>query len=112
MMKPYPRAQILHDEKKRKFNFCLSKARRTSENAFGIMSTIFRIFFIPINLKTETETDSIIVVCCNMLRDDYLSLNPTKVDITPNLEGFPTQNLINLAGTGGFAGAEGFEVRR
>ncbi|CAH1959144.1 unnamed protein product [Acanthoscelides obtectus] len=46
MMKPYPRAQILHDEKKRKFNFCLSKARRTSENAFGIMSTIFRIFLL------------------------------------------------------------------
>jgi len=113
MMKPYSRTQMLQDAKKRTFNYCLSKARRTSENAFGIMSAVFRIFFTPINLKPET-IDSVIVVCCclhNMLRDDYLSTNPSTADRTLNIKDSPTQNMINLAGTGGFAQAEGFRVR-
>lgn len=114
MMKPYSGAQMLQDADKRTFNYCLSKARRTSENAFGIISAIFRIFFTPIHLKPET-IDLVIVVCCclhNMLRDEYLSKNPLNADRTLNLEDFPTQNLINLAGTGGFAHSEGFRVRR
>lgn len=113
MMKPYSRPQMLQDEKKRIFNYCLSKARRTSENAFGIMSAIFRIYFTPINLKPET-IDAVIVVCCclhNMLRDDYLSANPSNAERIPSLEDLPTHNLIDLAGTGGFAQAEGFQVR-
>ena len=113
VMKPYSRVQMLQDPRKRTFNYCLSKARRTSENAFGIMSTIFRIFFTPINLKTET-VDLVIAVCCclhNMLRDDYISMNPSNANRIATVEGNPTQNMLNLAGTGGFARAEGFEVR-
>lgn len=90
MMKPYSRAPMLQDADKRTFNYCLSKARRTCENAFGIISNIFRIFFTPINLKPGT-IDLVIVVCCclhNMLRDDYLSKNPSNVD-NPEPELFP-----------------------
>lgn len=113
MMKPYSKAQILQDANKRMFNYCLSKARRVSENAFGIMCAIFRIFFTPIYLKPET-VDLVVTVCCclhNLLRNEYLSENPFRADITQNLEDFPTENLIPLAGTGGFTESEGFQVR-
>lgn len=113
MMKPYSKAQMLQDSNKRVFNYCLSKARRVSENAFGIMCAIFRILFTPIYLKPET-VDLIITVCCclhNLLRDEYLSENPFSSDVAQTMEDFPTQNLIPLAGTGGFAKSEGFQVR-
>ncbi len=65
-------------------------------------------------MKTET-VDIVIVVCCslhNMLRNDYLSTNPSDADRTPNVDGFPNQNLLNLAGKGGFARADGSEIRQ
>lgn len=113
IMKPYSKAQILEDPKKRKFNYRLSKARRVSENAFGIMCAIFRIFFTPINLKPATVDLAIVVCCClhNMLRDEYISKNPSQLVISQNVEDFPTQNMIPLAGTGGFAKSDGFQVR-
>lgn len=114
VMKPYSKAQILQDGHKRMFNYCLSKARRVSENAFGIMCAIFRIFFTPIHLKPKT-VDLIVTVCCclhNLLRDEYLSENLFKADTTPNFTDLPPQNLIPLAGTGGFSKSDGFQVRR
>lgn len=90
IMKPYLKAQMLEDPNKRKFNYRLSKARRVSENAFGIMCAIFRIFFTPINLKPE-NVDSVIVVCCclhNMLRDDYIYRNPSQLVIYQDVEDF------------------------
>ncbi|CAN7981129.1 unnamed protein product, partial [Ixodes pacificus] len=53
LLKPYPKVDInknQHDEgrgealKKRVFNYRLSRARRVSENAFGILSNRWRIF--------------------------------------------------------------------
>jgi len=113
-MNPYSKAQMLEDPNKRKFNYRLSKARRgVSENAFRIICAIFRILFTPINLKPET-VDSVIVVCCcllNMLRDDSISRNPSQLVIYQDVEDFPTQNMILLAGTCGFTKSDGFQVR-
>lgn len=53
MVKPFPRNQPLIDQSKAIFNYRLSRARRTTGNAFGILSNIFRIFFTPINATTE-----------------------------------------------------------
>lgn len=49
MMRPYPRNQSKSDPKKAIFNYRLSRARRTTENTFGIMCQYFRVFFTPIN---------------------------------------------------------------
>ena len=54
LMRPYPggRSKILPADQ-RIFNYRLSRARRIVENAFGMMSQRFRIFFRRINLNPE-----------------------------------------------------------
>ncbi|CAH1971623.1 unnamed protein product [Acanthoscelides obtectus] len=51
LMKPYPDKNLTREQKM--FNYRLSRARRVSENAFGIMASRFRIFhtIISINFK-------------------------------------------------------------
>ena len=51
MMKPYPGA--CSDISKRIFNCRLSRARRTIENAFGILASRFRVFRRPINCHVD-----------------------------------------------------------
>ncbi|XP_069678805.1 putative nuclease HARBI1 [Periplaneta americana] len=109
IMKPYCRRQILEDEESNQ----LSKARRVSENAFGIMCSTFRNFFTPINVEPET-VDLIVTVCCclhNLLRDDYIAKPPCDGETQAIIDELPADNMIPLAGTGGFAKSEGFKVR-
>lgn len=49
VMKPYGRAQAIEDIEKTIFNYRLSRARRVSENAFGLLSQIFRTFYTNFN---------------------------------------------------------------
>lgn len=54
LMKPYPnRGQ---SESQRIFNYRLSRARRVSENAFGILSSKFRVFLSTLCVKPEYAT--------------------------------------------------------
>jgi len=46
-----------------------------------------------------------------MLKDDYIHRNPSQLVIYQDVEDFPTQNMIPLAGTGGFTKSDGFQVR-
>lgn len=63
LLKPYPRDQSLHDRSKAVFNYRLSRARRIVENAFGILSQCFRIFYTPIQLSVDTIEDLVTVAC-------------------------------------------------
>lgn len=54
MMRPYSRTEARKDYQKTIFNYRLSQARRTTENSFGILSQVFKVFYTPISLKTET----------------------------------------------------------
>lgn len=51
IMKPYPQRNL--SEEKRIFNYRLSRARRISENVFGILSSRFRIFMSTLCVKPE-----------------------------------------------------------
>lgn len=55
LMKPFSGC---HDKRtaKRIFNYRLSRARRVSENAFGVMSSTFRVFRKPILLNPDVAT--------------------------------------------------------
>ena len=49
MMKPYPKQNLMPD--KTVYNYRHSRARRISENLFGILANRWRIFFTTINLE-------------------------------------------------------------
>ncbi|XP_028140337.2 uncharacterized protein LOC114334492 [Diabrotica virgifera virgifera] len=66
LLKPYPGAQD-KGSPKRIFNYRLSRARRISENVFGMLSSIFRIFRKPLLL--EPETAEVVVMACIYLHN-------------------------------------------
>lgn len=68
ILKPYPSKNLTTTQ--RIFNYRLCRARRTVENAFGIMASRFRIFHTEINMKPE-KIDHIVLAACvlhNFLR--------------------------------------------
>lgn len=66
MMKPYS-GVYEKGNKKRIFNYRLSRARRIVENVFGIMSSVFRVFRRPILLDTKKVTT--ITMACALLHN-------------------------------------------
>ena len=69
LLKPYPGRQ--HDERQTIFNYRLSRARRTIENTFGILTTKWRIFRRPIIANLDLV--ELIVKACVALHN-YLLL--------------------------------------
>ncbi|KAM4026847.1 uncharacterized protein ACNLHF_022713 [Anomaloglossus baeobatrachus] len=61
LLRPYPRRGL--DNRRRIFNYRLSRARRYVECTFGIMSSQWRIFHTAIQLKPNT-VDAVIKACC------------------------------------------------
>lgn len=61
IMKPYPGRGLTFEKKI--FNYRLSRARRTMENAFGIMANRFRILMNVIPLSVE-KVELITYTCC------------------------------------------------
>lgn len=70
IMRPYPGTQTRHDETKAIFNYRLSRARRLSENVFGILSQKFRIYQRRLQMSPEHIDNIILATCClhNFLR--------------------------------------------
>lgn len=69
LMKPYPERGLTKE--KRICNYRFSRARRTSENAFGILANRFRILLHPIALNVEKV--ELIVYACVLLHNYLLS---------------------------------------
>lgn len=113
IMKPFPRKVGRDDDSKRIFNYRLSRARRVTENAFGLLSQVFRVFYQPINIEITTCDNLIWVACClhNMLRDTYMENNERPFYELDTEQPGPTDSMLPMARTGGFSNIDGFEVR-
>ena len=62
LMKPFPGRGL--DDFQRIYNYRLSRARRTTENAFGILSVRWRVFRKPIKATVATVEDIIKATIC------------------------------------------------
>lgn len=83
LLKPYSRRLL--NEEELIFNYRLSRARRVSENTFGILAWIFGVFLRAIN-QTPDRTDKVVWAACaihNWLRQTSAStyLQPKSVDV-------------------------------
>ena len=68
LQRPYCRREM--DERQMIFNYRLSRARRVSENVFGVMSNRFRCLLSNLQLLPDTAT-TVVRACCllhNFLR--------------------------------------------
>ena len=95
LMKPYP-SKVLTDYE-RIYNYRLSRARRVSENAFGILVNRFRVLDKYIHLCPTKCTS--ITNACIVLHNFLLSKND--VAYTPAERDVPLQRCCTLAHQGG-----------
>lgn len=61
IMKPFPGTQP-KGSKNRNYNFRVSRARIVSENAFGVMASVFRVFRKPLLLQPEIAKKIVLAV--------------------------------------------------
>lgn len=73
IMKPFAHRQ--QSTRERIFSYRVSRARRTVENAFGMLANRFRIFLSPINLPPD-KVEMLVLACTslhNFLRRDNVN---------------------------------------
>ena len=74
MMKPFRFRDVSQSESERIFSYRLSRARRVVENAFGIMTSRFRVLLSPIALRDTENIKKVVLACLalhNMLIEEY-----------------------------------------
>lgn len=114
MMKPFPRNQSLHDHSKAIYNYRHCRARRTTENSFGIMAAYFRIFFTPIHTKIE-NIDQIVMASCilhNLMRNEKITTPFESTFGNVDTINMPTRNLISISNIIGRPNADGASIRQ
>lgn len=108
VMRPFPGTQTANNAANKIYNYRHSRARRVSENAFGIMSKKFRIFLKKFNISPD-HLDIIILACSalhNFLRKDACAWQAGELDTEEVPEG-----LIDLHNIGGNFQREAFAIR-
>lgn len=82
LMRPYPGVQLRNNNLKKIYNYRHSRARRCSENAFGLLCKKFRIFFKTLNVIPEHLDIIIMAATClhNFLRNDKCFWQPGELE--------------------------------
>lgn len=108
LMRPYPANQLTNDEDKKAFNYRLSRARRVSENAFGLLVKKFRVYERRFSLLPKHVNVIILATCClhNLLRNDicYWSEEEAQRNVV-------TEAITDLPYIGGQAALDAMCVR-
>lgn len=107
LMRPYPGRELPEDKKI--FNYRLSRARRVSENAFGILVQKFRVFLNKLQVGPSHADKIILASLClhNFLRNDNIFLNSLEDEKTEN----ETPIFTNFSHIGGKFSTDALEVR-
>lgn len=101
MLKPYPLRNMT--PKQKVFNYRLSRARRCVENAFGIMTSRFRVLRTPImqNYSNAVSTTKAIVVLHNYLLRHVPAMSTREVEVAREEElTIPRQQSAAVRGAG------------
>lgn len=110
IMRPYPGQEL--DDSKRLFNYRLSRARRVSENGFGILCQKFRLYNRRIQSLPD-NVDNIILASCvlyNFIRK-YEGAPIIREDTVGNNNNQVNSAIRNLSHRGGNATREAFQIR-
>lgn len=83
IMKPFPMRNLTREQ--RIFNYCLSRARKVVENAFGILANRFGVFQKPISLNPANV--EMLVLSCLSLHNFLLSEDPPTYTILDSSTG-------------------------
>ncbi|XP_072159792.1 uncharacterized protein [Bemisia tabaci] len=107
-MRPFPGAYLGDDVPKKIYNYRHSRARRVSENAFGILAKKFRIYGKKFSFQPETMDYIILAttILHNFLRDDKCCWQPGEFEMDAVTEG-----LGEIPGIGGNNPRDAFEIR-
>lgn len=109
LMRPFPQRQVIDNYRNKVFNYRLSRARQTVECAFGILSSRFRIFLRPFEMKVET-VDKIVMASCVL--HNYLRTKSMGQNIDEDIENLPhPQQLVPLPRSRGRISKRAFEIR-
>ena len=101
LMKPFPFRNQSNEV--RIFSYCLSRARRTVENAFGILANRFRVLLSPINLE-PCKVQKIVLACVELHYFLISENGPSYTEcsgISENSTDAQQPELISLQRTGG-----------
>ncbi|XP_030749371.1 protein ALP1-like [Sitophilus oryzae] len=107
VMRPYPGNEILNNEDVKIYNYRLSRARRVSENAFGILTKRFRIYQRRLQIIPEHLDKVVLATCClhNFLRNDTCHWTEADEDNQS------PQGLRDISGIGGSSTTVAIEIR-
>ena len=84
LMRPFPKNQ-LQEEKRKIFNYRLSRARRLVESTFGILSARWRVFLKPFEINVENVDKA---VKATVVLHNYLRCKKTSGNVEQELQHF------------------------
>ncbi|CAG5044093.1 unnamed protein product [Parnassius apollo] len=82
LLKPYSKAKLVNNNPNKIFNYRLSRARRTVENAFGILRARLRVFQGSLQVQPNMADKIVLAACClhNFLTQDTQETQDTLMD--------------------------------
>uniref|UniRef100_A0A1A7W9J8 DDE Tnp4 domain-containing protein n=1 Tax=Iconisemion striatum TaxID=60296 RepID=A0A1A7W9J8_9TELE len=107
LMRPYPLHNLNHDKKI--FNYRLSRARMVVENAFGILSSRWRIFLRKINLHPK-HVDTLVMAAC--ILHNFLLVPSDNLRLLYEAEQQGVHRMVEVVNMGGNRGSRAsFNIR-
>ncbi|CAK1604032.1 unnamed protein product [Parnassius mnemosyne] len=111
LLKPYSKAKLVNNNPNKIFNYRLSRARRTVENAFGILRARFRVLQGPLQVQPNMADKIVLAACClhNFLTQDTQETQETLMDESEVSDG---NGLVDIEPLNRNPSQEAIQVRK